>query len=401
MLDDQSTAPTNREELHTGFEVSPEEQALLAQPTNERLVKIIDKVITMSKAPHRTGARAIFEEDISHLSDEDRYIFSRTLIIKFLDEALKIFDNLRAYSDLETAAFKEAILNEEISKYKEISNLLRTLQLISEASDDAGILYTIIGNISHDYGRISVLVNIMGVIIAQPSKIEFKDILRNAMANAFKLNSQIMRANQSIIRGEIAIKKFNFKDAIAPALAGLKRKYPDAEVVLDIPEELELYGNPEAVSVAIFNLLKNSARHKKANMPTSINLSINELNGKCLKITIEDNGTGIDYEKLAETLKNSGQTFQVEPDAMDHRQLTSQLFRRGISLNGTDGIGLSLVKTIVDLHDGTITIENINEPESKEISGVRVTILLPNINSDNRTERVSAVSKTDIMGVLT
>jgi len=117
----------------------------------------------------------------------------------------------------------------------------------------------------------------------------------------------------------------------------------------DLADELKLTGDRSYVSMLINNLLQNAVIYGKGQVQVTLNRNQNNA-----LIIIEDNGLGIAKEQRENILKP---------------------FVRGDSKNNTikgHGIGLAIVKRIVDWHQGTIDID-----DSTGLSGAKFIITLP------------------------
>lgn len=114
-------------------------------------------------------------------------------------------------------------------------------------------------------------------------------------------------------------------------------------LTIQIPDDLpKIIGNADMLSQVIFNLMYNAHKHTQNG---EITVSA-ENKGDCLEIEIRDSGEGI------------------APD------LLPRVFKRGVSSDGT-GYGLSICKTIMEMHGGSIGIE------SELGKGTVVTFTLP------------------------
>lgn len=130
----------------------------------------------------------------------------------------------------------------------------------------------------------------------------------------------------------------------------LKNKKINIIFDTDIEEKI-IACDEEKIERIILNLLSNSIKFTDANGTINVNI----YNGKdYIKICIIDDGIGIPKEKL---------------NTIFHRfiQIDKSLTRNS---KGT-GIGLALVKSLVELHNGKI------EVESEYRKGCKFTILLP------------------------
>jgi len=118
---------------------------------------------------------------------------------------------------------------------------------------------------------------------------------------------------------------------------------------LDCPKDIgEVVGDQRRLKQAIYNLVSNAI--KFTGQGGTIRLSARRENGE-LRITVADNGVGI--------------------AAQDQAQVFEKFTRIGGQRQGSGGLGLSLVKSLVELHGGRV------ELASKQGEGTRVTCFLP------------------------
>jgi signal transduction histidine kinase len=100
---------------------------------------------------------------------------------------------------------------------------------------------------------------------------------------------------------------------------------------------LTVIANADKLQQVIFNLLENAARHSPPN--SRIGVRVGRGKGGRVRIRVTDRGSGIPTEYL-------GQVFDPFFTTME----------------GGIGLGLSIVKNIVEQHDGRITLVNNNPP---------------------------------------
>lgn len=135
--------------------------------------------------------------------------------------------------------------------------------------------------------------------------------------------------------GDIAAFVRNEAESFQPLI---KKRKIHFSVICD-PDSVIGYFDPDKLDKIIYNLLSNAAKYNRENGYIQINLSYAD-NQDFILLRIKDNGKGIAKEKQ----KTLFQRF-YEGD-----------YRRSNTI-GT-GIGLSLVKDLVELHGGTITVES-------------------------------------------
>ena len=114
-------------------------------------------------------------------------------------------------------------------------------------------------------------------------------------------------------------------------------------------EQIAIMGDERLLSRAIQNLISNSINHNESGCIISVNLEVNRNN---LILTISDNGKGIS-EKELEKIQSTPHYLQSTDDRLDLRH----------------GLGLLLVKEIVSIHKGTVSISSeLNKGFSTTIS---------------------------------
>lgn len=120
--------------------------------------------------------------------------------------------------------------------------------------------------------------------------------------------------------------------------------YHDVILEVNIPDdELFLLADYERLKQVLINILKNAVEAKDTTKVMKIVLEAKATDGEVI-IEIWDNGVGMD----AETLKNCGQMFY------------------STKKKGT-GLGISLSKEIIRLHEGTIKYESVKGSYTKVI----------------------------------
>ena len=119
-------------------------------------------------------------------------------------------------------------------------------------------------------------------------------------------------------------------------------------------EEFITKCDPSMIERALLNLLSNAIKFTPENKNIYVNISVND---EFAEINIKDEGIGI---------SKSDKTAIFERFVQADKSLTRE--------NEGSGIGLSIVKSIVDLHDGYISVE------SEVGKGSTFKIILPNRN---------------------
>lgn len=138
----------------------------------------------------------------------------------------------------------------------------------------------------------------------------------------------------------------------------LAEVFPDAQVTINkLKDEVVLFADMDLLELAIMNLIENAAKY--SNRPAHITVTLDE-EKKHIIVKVADKGIGIpkaDQEHIFDR-------FYTVDKAHSQKM-------------GGSGLGLSIVKTIVEKHFGTITLK------SELNQGSTFTIRLPKGNPEN------------------
>ena len=166
------------------------------------------------------------------------------------------------------------------------------------------------------------------------------EIMRLARLTESVLKMAAMQGSQDEMKPLDATSLFTIN---AEAYRGIIEKQNN---ILNISAQKDLpsiLGNVDRLIQVLSNLLVNANKHT-TNGEIAV---IVELCGKCVSVTVKDNGTGVSPELLPYT------------------------FDWGVSGSGSTGFGLAICRSIIDSHNGTITLE------SEQNKGTAVTFTIP------------------------
>jgi K+-sensing histidine kinase KdpD len=248
-------------------------------------------------------------------------------------------DVLNFFTPLASMAIRKAQL------YKEVEDALKTRDLfISMASHELKTPITTM------YIYTQLLKN--KVKKGEEFDIEWINNLLYEMARLTKLIDELLQLSQ-IKTGNF---KYNFEELnifeiIDKSLSSFKLSHKNSKVVfknLTKKNDIRLVGDPDKLVQVFINLLDNSSKHNVWDKPILMKITTQD---KMLKISVEDSGSGIKKEDLPhifdEFYKGKGHT------------------KLGM------GLGLYLIKKIIDKHHGKISIK------SEIDKGTTVNITLP------------------------
>ena len=191
-----------------------------------------------------------------------------------------------------------------------------------------------------------------------------KDVLKNRVKQLSRLVDDMLDVSR-IIRGKTQLHKQEFDVCLAVegAVEATKTFFEERKhtLTVEILDPLPIYGDPVRLEQVLNNFLTNAARY--TNDGGRISLVARAEDGEAV-ISVKDDGIGISPALLPRIFDLFGQG-----DDSLHRT------------SGGLGIGLTLVKKLVELHGGSVTV--ISEGEGK---GSEFIVKLPLGKKPPRTE---------------
>lgn len=132
------------------------------------------------------------------------------------------------------------------------------------------------------------------------------------------------------------VEKMNLIDILQKGRQTVLAIFPEAQITLHRTDALIITGDPELIEMALTNLINNAAKY--SNPPIRIDVYAEDL-GDRVSIKIADKGIGIPASSLDQIFERF---YRV--DKARSRKV------------GGSGLGLSIVKTIIEKHFGTISV---------------------------------------------
>jgi two-component system, OmpR family, heavy metal sensor histidine kinase CusS len=186
---------------------------------------------------------------------------------------------------------------------------------------------------------------------------EYREVIESTIAECERLSgivdNLLFVARADAAREPIERKQFDGRAALEKIATFYRTIAEDRHVTISCNGEGEIYGDPVLFSRAVSNLADNALRFTPEGGTVQISIRVKATHSE---VTVSDNGCGIAPEHL--------------PRVFDR-------FYRVDSSRSSDGagLGLALVKSIVDLHGGSAKIE------SEVYRGTTVVIIFPNKSS--------------------
>ena len=171
----------------------------------------------------------------------------------------------------------------------------------------------------------------------------------NWLLNMVENLLSVTRINQNSMK--IATSMESVEEVVAEAITRFYKRFPHADVKVQVPEEfLMIPMDAMLIEQVIINLLENAIVHSGSRLPVELIVTHKD---KQVSFHIRDYGVGIPADRL-ETIFD-GSSYHPESSSDSHKGM---------------GIGLSICKTIITAHNGTITAANHS-------SGCQFTFTLP------------------------
>jgi two-component system heavy metal sensor histidine kinase CusS len=169
---------------------------------------------------------------------------------------------------------------------------------------------------------------------------EYRETIESTVAECERLSrivdNLLFVARVDADREPIARKQFDARAAVEKIAAFYQTVADDHHVTISCRGDGQIYADPDLFERVVGNLLDNSLRFTPENGSIHIGLCQHEAN---FEIAISDTGCGIAAQHLPHVFDRF---YRAEPSR---------------SSDGA-GLGLALVKSIVDLHGGTAVIES-------------------------------------------
>lgn len=271
----------------------------------------------------------------------------------------------------------------------ELASLNRALQnevIVRQRAEDAvregsqrkdEFLATLAHELRNPLAAISSALQLLNPLPADPNQVgELHTIMRRQVEQLVRLIDDLMDMSR-ISRGKLTLRRERLavQDVIQTAL-DVSRPFISAgnhELQVTMPEA-PLFIDADRVRIAqiVGNLLVNAAKYTPRG--GKLALAVREDLG-CVAIDVVDNGIGIPAEML--------------PKIFD---LFTQVDSSKTRSHGGLGIGLTLVKTLVEMHQGTVEAHSAGENQ-----GSRFTVRLPLVRAPG--EPVAKLEATELPDV--
>ena len=322
---------------------------------NESFLKIFDK-----KTAEVIGKVNIFEMAVG-LSDELVSSFQRMLrgdtvvedgVRINIDNSKEKFLSLKMFSTYDSEGTRSSfvIMAEDVTGRK------RAEAELIEAKDQAELYIDLMGHDINNMNQIG-----MGYLEMAVESLDLRDEQRELLLKPLEVmssSSQLInnvRKMRAALVDSAELKRVDLESV----LSGVVRSYqvtPGRDFIIKYDMVEKCYVMADDLLKDVFlNLLNNAVKHSAGPLLVRVELApVFQFGLKYYRVTVEDNGPGILEE--------------MKPVIFDRVYRSKQK-------SGYSGLGLYLVKTLVDKYHGTITLEDRVQGDRKQ--GSRFIVTLP------------------------
>jgi len=230
-----------------------------------------------------------------------------------------------------------------IDKVKLEEKLKKDKILLKESQDYNKKISEYFANLSHELRTpLNIWINVFPLI---EKEVQSKKFIRIAKQNSYRLlrliNNIIDISKMEANFFDIDLDNYNIVEIVEDITQSIAEyiKIKNIEIVFDTDiEEKIIACDPYMIERVILNLLSNSI--KNIHDDGEVYVSVKD-KGDTIDLSVKDSGGGIPEDKLE---KIFDRFTQIDHDSLKDIQ--------------SSGIGLSLVKSIVELHKGNITVNS-------------------------------------------
>ena len=289
--------------------------------------------------------------------DLDRMFY----LFLFIIPAGLIITGVAAYF-ISKAAFKPIIKMAETAKNISGKNLSLRLEL-PEAKDEIRILgetlnemikridyafksqKSFIANASHEIRTpLTIIQTELEIIEKKLKNEEIKEGIKNALVeieNLTKLTSSLLTiAKLDISQAKLNLSRFRIDELLADCVqamnsAAIKK---NIQIALSLEEAIEIEADKEKLKSVFLNLIDNAIKYSNPSSHVMVTLERNSV--EKISVSVEDTGIGIHQSEILYIFNRFYRSNEIRAE-----------------INGS-GLGLSIAKEIVDLHQGEIKVES-------------------------------------------
>lgn len=211
------------------------------------------------------------------------------------------------------------------------------------------------GDIAHELcspiSRMQAALGILEVRAADEKQLQYIQTLSVELQHMGHLVQELLQFSKASIHRDIVLRDVPLAPLIQEVVDREAAGYPEGSVAAEIPSALTVRAEPELLSRALGNILRNALRYAGSDGPVHLAA---QAAGESVRLTVTDSGPGVPPEALPRLFDPF-----YRPDAARTRG------------HGGAGLGLAIVKSSIETCRGKVTAAN------REPRGLVVTVTLP------------------------
>lgn len=304
--------------------------------TSKKLLSTLDNQISLVLHRSLTYALLALLALIFSLIAISRFFFNQQK--KVIEANLKLSDEMEKQKN-ELLRSQQAMLNviSDINQEKKRTGMLNT-QLSKKNDEMEQFIYSV----SHDLksplvtigGFSKQLIKELAEDITEKQAHRLQRISENVDQMELLLGDllELSRISQQAIEKE----HLDIESIVNKQCKSLEGLINETDTTITTHKPLNtIYANERLLSQCVLNLIGNAIHYRDSNRSPVIDISTQQNQSHTI-LAIKDNGMGIDAK---------------------YHQLVFQIFERLATGKGT-GVGLTIVKTVMDKHNGDVTLES-------------------------------------------
>ena len=216
--------------------------------------------------------------------------------------------------------------------------------LASRLSGFVGGQKRFLGDISHELNsplaRMNFALQILEDRVGEENRAYVEDVKEEVEIMTKLVGELLSYSKTGIKTAEVTTEKVSLKPLVEKTVAR-ETANETAEIKIEIDDELSVLAQPELLSRAVGNVIRNAVRY--AGQAGEISISAEKTENNSVEITIADEGNGVPEETLT---KIFDPLFRVDKDRS--------------RASGGSGLGLAIVKTCVEACGGRVYAKNLS-----------------------------------------
>jgi signal transduction histidine kinase len=242
---------------------------------------------------------------------------------------------LQSLADVTAVSIEKVQLREKL-----VSELSQSSNLETKNSELELYIHSVAHDLKSPLMTLSLITELLGVY-AENQEPSFKTSLTVADATIQKMTAQIEKilALYRMNHMAVAKTKVNITSLFMDLTKQMALQYPLPAASVEAPDEVYAFCDPVLIQIVLENLISNSFKYSKGDIPRAIHLTANRTDSETI-LGIEDNGVGFD-QALA------GVLFKPLTRLHDPNKY-----------KGT-GVGLASSAKIIAMHGGKMWAEGV------------------------------------------